>query len=84
MSWFHNIGEKVSGVAHRAGAKVHGAFRAGEKFLDKHGDAIASVADTIGNVAATGAGIAAASGVGNLGLSEALAWRRVLRAYLQV
>lgn len=72
MSFFHNLGDKVSGVAHRVGNKVHDAVRKGEKFLDKHGDTISKVADTIGNVAAAGAGVAAATGVGNLGVSEVL------------
>jgi len=73
MSFFQSLGDKVSGVAHRVGEKVHGAFRKGEKFLDTHGDSISKVADTIGNVAAAGAGVAAASGIGNVGLSEGLA-----------
>lgn len=61
MGWWHNLGNKVSGVAHSLSHKVKDVVRTGEKFVDKHAEQIADVAHKVGEVAGTVGNVAAAA-----------------------
>lgn len=64
MSFFHDLGSKISGAAHRLGVKASKTLKTGTKFVAKHADAVADVAGVVGNVAGIAAAGLAATGVG--------------------
>mgnify|MGYP003650728109 FL=1 len=51
MSWFHDLGKKVSSAAHRLGHKVTHAVHQGVKGVVKHSEDISRIAGKVGKVA---------------------------------
>tara|TARA_R110000772_G_scaffold52267_2_gene119894 strand:- start:4472 stop:4810 length:339 start_codon:yes stop_codon:yes gene_type:complete len=60
-NFFHRLGNKIAGVAHRAGVKAHHAIHQGAKFVAKHADSVANIADKVGNVAGVVGKVASAA-----------------------
>ena len=76
MGFFHSLGSKLTSAGSFIGKKVHEGLKYGVKHAGKIAEVagkVSHVAGRVGDMAGSAAGVVAATGIGNAGLSEALA-----------